>query len=104
MNRFSDITTLDWEILNALSDDYESVEQIHSLITGSSGTSVTQQEILDRLEYLHKHNYVFLTLNKVFDRSRLQGEIDGRTEDRKYWFGRTENGYLAWLEGDSENE
>jgi hypothetical protein len=102
--RFSDITPVDWEILDALSDDYESIEQIQSLISDDRGEGPTQSQILDRLTYLHEKNYIFLTLGQIFSREGLQDEIDGRTKDRKYWFGRTESGYLAWLEHDPDNK
>jgi hypothetical protein len=98
MDRFSDITKLDWEILDALADDYESIEQIESLINDTSDISTTKELILDRIEYLHRHYYVFLLGNRIFDREDLEEEISGRTQNRYYWFGRTENGYLAWQE------
>ena len=92
-----ELNRLDWEILDALSDDYESIEQLHSLITTLGNSfSCTPHEILDRLQWLHEYNYVFLTLNKTFDRAKLLDEIEGRTDCRPYWFGRTENGYKAW--------
>ena len=87
-----EIKRVDWEILDALSDDYESVEQIQKLIRP---TTLSQEEIIQRLEQLHSENYVFLILNRTFDRAALIREI-GETKDRKYWFGRTEKGYLAW--------
>jgi hypothetical protein len=95
------IDQLDWEILNALSDDYESIEQIHGLITGFSDFQCTPHEILDRLEKLHKEHYVFLILNETFNRAKLLDEIENKTADRPYWFGRTETGYLAWQENTS---
>jgi hypothetical protein len=98
MNKFPDITKLDWEILNALADDYESIEQIESLINDLSGISTNKEQILDRLEYLHWNCYVFLIMNKTFERAKLEDEIRERTQARYYWFGRTEKGYLAWQE------
>ena len=98
MNKFTDITKIDWEILNALSDDYESVGQIQNLIESSGSIGHEKKNILDRLEYLHKRNYVFLINNQSFKREELNKEIEGNTEDRQFWFGRTENGYLAWQE------
>jgi len=92
--KFKDIDRLDWEILNALSDDYESVEQIKGLIEGFSEINISTDDLIARLEKLHKQNYIFLILNKTFDRSKLIQELE--TPDRKYWFGRTETGYLAW--------
>ena len=90
---------LDWEILNALSDDYESIEQIKDMIEShDSGLSNGKKEILDRLEHLQATNYVFLINNQTFEKEKLKQEIEGQTDSRPFWFGRTENGYLAWQE------
>jgi hypothetical protein len=75
-----------------LSDDYESIEQIQQLMGHSS---IDTLEILDRLQKLHKDNYVFLTLNMKFDRENILNEIKEKKQKR-YWFGRTEKGYLEW--------
>ena len=99
MNRFTDITKLDWEILNALSDDYESFEQIQGIIDSCGPRPCYEKEkILDRLERLHSANYVFLINNQTFQRKELNKEIEGKTKNRSFWFGRTESGYLAWEE------
>jgi len=62
------IDQIDWETLDALADDYESVEQIQKLLTPKV---VSQEEIIDRLERLYRAGYVFLTLGKTFDRDAL---------------------------------
>jgi hypothetical protein len=82
------IDQIDWETLDALADDYESVEQIQKLLTPKV---VSQEEIIDRLERLYRAGYVFLTLGKTFDRDALVEEIY-LTKDRKFWFGHTQNG------------
>jgi len=86
------IDAQDWLILDALADAYESVEQIQSLI---KPVELSQEQIIDRLQRLHSDNFIFLILNQIFDRQLLLDEID-KTKDRKFWFGRTENGYRAW--------
>jgi hypothetical protein len=89
------INRLDWEVLNALSDDYESVEQIVSLINGfNKDLVVGPDNVIDSLEWLHQNNLVFLTLNKSFDRAKLESEITNSL--REYWFGRTEEGLREW--------
>lgn len=95
---YKDITRLDWEILDSLSDDYESIEQIHQLLEagGSFKGDFALQTILDRIELLYASNYVFLILNETFDRSKLQLEIEGKTGNRPYWFGLTNSGCAAW--------
>ena len=88
----TEIDRLDWHILDALADDYESVEQIQKLIQPEI---LSQESIINRLEHLYMSGYVFLTLNQSFDRQRLIEEIY-HTKDRKFWFGQTEIGRLAW--------
>ncbi len=98
MNQLNFLPRLDWEILDALSDDYECIEHVTQLINDFSDMSINQSDVLDRLEYLHQHHYVFLLLNEVFDKAKMSEEILGRTQNRRYWFGRTEAGYSAWKE------
>jgi hypothetical protein len=86
------IDAQDWIILDALADDFESAEQIQSLIRP---LELSQEQVIDRLQRLHSDNFIFLILNQIFDRQSLLDEID-KTKDRKFWFGRTENGYKAW--------
>jgi hypothetical protein len=84
----------DWEILDALSDDYESVEQIANLVR-AVWPSVTPLEIIDRLERLYGAGYVSLTLDATFNRAEMIREID-QTSDRRFWFGRTASGDALW--------
>jgi hypothetical protein len=84
----------DWLILDALSDDYESVEQIAQLVD-DEWPSAAPMEIIDRLERLYKAGYVFLTLDAIFDRAELVREID-QTRERRFWFGRTPSGDAFW--------
>ena len=92
-----DLDWIDWAILDSLSDDYESVDQIQGY---SEILDISKEEIIDRLEILHSNNYVFLLINQKFDKKELISEIHG-TKQRKFWFGRTENGYKVWLEGEN---
>jgi len=95
--KYLDITALDSEILNSLSDDYESIEQIHKLIeTADFKGDFSLQAIFDRIGVLFENNYFFLTLNKTFSKSKVKAEISGKTQLRPYWFGRTEKSYKAW--------
>ena|SRR5437763_563204 len=84
----------DWEILDALSDDRESVEQIAALVR-DVWPSVTPLAIIDRLERLFDAGYVTLTLGATFDRAEMIREID-QTSDRRFWFGRTASGDALW--------
>ena len=84
----------DWEILDALSDDYESVEQIANLVH-DVWPSVTPLDIINRLERLYDAGYVTLTRNVTFDRAEMIREID-HTSDRRFWFGRTASGDALW--------
>lgn len=84
----------DWEILNALSDDYESVEQITKLVR-DVWPSVTPLTVIDRLQRLYDAGYVLLTLGAIFDRAEMIREVD-QTSDRRFWFGRTGSGDRLW--------
>ena len=87
----------DWLILNALSDDYESVEQIVQLVNAPTEAwpEVTPLEVIARVERLYRTGHLFLTLNANFDREALVREID-ETRDRRFWFGRTPTGDALW--------
>ena len=87
----------DWLILNALSDDYESVEQIVQLVNTPTQAwpGVTPLEVIDRLESLYHAGHVFLTLNAKFDKQEMIREID-QTQTRRFWFGRTPSGDALW--------
>jgi hypothetical protein len=87
----------DWLILNALSDDYESVEQIVKLVNmpEEAWPEVTPLAVIDRVERLYRLGHLFLTLDAKFDRDAMIREID-QTSDRKFWFGRTASGDALW--------
>ena len=87
----------DWLILNALSDDYESIEQIVKLVNLFEETwpDVTPLEVIDRVERLFRAGHLFLTLDAKFDRDAMIREID-QTSDRRFWFGRTASGDALW--------
>src|SRR5687767_12559683 len=87
----------DWLILNALSDDYESVEQILQLVNTpeEEWPEVTALEVVDRVERLFRAGHLSLTLDAMFDREAMIREID-QTSDRKFWFGRTTSGDALW--------
>ena len=87
----------DWLILNALSDDYESIEQILQLVNTpeQEWPEVTPLEVIDRVERLFHAGHLFLTLDAKFDRDAIIREID-QTSDHKFWFGRTASGDTLW--------
>jgi hypothetical protein len=91
------IDQYDWLILDALSDDYESVEQIVDLVNSPDAAwpEVTPLAVIDRVERLYHAGHLFLTLDAKFDRDAMIGEID-QTRDRKFWFGRTPSGDALW--------
>jgi len=87
----------DWLILNALSDDYGSVERIVQLVNTpeEEWPEVTPLEVIDRAERLFRAGHLFLTLDAKFNRDAIIREID-QTSDRKFWFGRTASGDALW--------
>jgi hypothetical protein len=95
-NRAS-IDRYDWLILDALSDDYESVEQIVKLVNvpKEAWPDVIPLDVIDRVERLYRAGHLFLTLDAKFDRDEMVREID-QTSDRKFWFGRTPSGDALW--------
>jgi hypothetical protein len=88
------IDRYDWLVLDALSDDYESVEQIVNLV---NSPEVTPLAVIDRIERLYHAGHLFLTLDAKFDRDAMVRAID-QTRDRKFWFGRTPSGGALWRE------
>ena len=84
----------DWLILDALSDDYESVEQMSEMVQ-PEWASPDPLEIIDRLERLYAAGHVFLTLGETFNRAEMVREID-QTRERRFWFGRTPTGDALW--------
>jgi hypothetical protein len=84
----------DWLILDALSDDYESVEQIAKHVQ-PDWQSPDPLEIIERLEHLHSAGLVFLTLDATFDGAEMVREIS-QTSSRRFWFGRTPTGDALW--------
>ncbi len=83
----------DWLILDALSDDYESVEQIVQIVS-DDWPSAPPLEIIDRLEQLNAAGHVFLTREEIFDRDEMVREFT-QTSSR-FWFGRTASGDALW--------
>jgi hypothetical protein len=85
-----------WHILNALADDWESPEQIAKHFRDYVRSPIEPDVLADLLEELFARNYLFLTLNTLFDKAAILAELRGETDDRRFWFGRTELGYIAW--------
>ena len=97
MDYFDDISVLDWAILDALADDYESISLIHETIITSTNLKPTKREILDRIEFLYQKHYLSLTEQQAFNKDDLIAEVEDKTKDQKYWFGCTDRGSNAWL-------
>jgi hypothetical protein len=99
----ANIDRYDWLILDSLSDDYESVEQIVNLVNSPEVVwpGVTPIEIIDRIERLYLAGHVFLTLGAKFERDAMILEI-AQTSDRKFWFGRTSSGDALWRKHSAE--
>ncbi len=85
-----------WYVLNAMADDWESPEQIAKHFRDYWRTSIEPEALAGLLEELFTRNYLFLTLNTLFDKAAILAELRNETGDRRFWFGRTELGYIAW--------
>lgn len=96
INKFDDISALDWAILNALSDDYESIGLIYEDVLSTTNLKPSPIDVLDRITYMYQQQYIFLTQGQEYSKGKLKEEIENRTNDRKYWFGRTDSGSKAW--------
>ena len=94
--RFQHIDSLRWHVLDALADDWESPEQIKTSLSDYGGSVPTDDELGDILQQLFEKHYIFLTQNTLFDRGEVVRELSGETSSRRFWFGRTDIGYLAW--------
>ena len=96
--RFQHIDSLRWHVLDALADDWESPEQIKKSLSDFCRSAPTDEELGDILQELFEKQCIFLTLNTLFDRGEMMRELHGETSSRKFWFGRTDIGYMAWKE------
>lgn len=96
MSLFETIDYQRWSILDALADDWESPEQIAKYFAALPDLPQSSIELTDLLTDLFERNFLFLTLNQRFDREAILAELNGLTENRPFWFGRTEIGYQAW--------
>ena len=85
-----------WHIFDAMADDWESPEQIANHFRDHVGTAIAPETLADVLEELFRREYLFLTMNTQFDKHAILAELRGETTDRRFWFGRTELGYVAW--------
>src|SRR5580765_6365180 len=84
-----------WHIIDALADDWESPEQISHHFRDFVHP-IAPKALADLLEELFTRNYLFLTLNTLFDKADILAELQGETDTRRFWFGRTDLGYMAW--------
>ena len=94
--RFQHLDSVRWHVLDALADDWESPEQIKKYFEDFMGHVPTNQELGQILQELFETHYIFLTLNTLFDLGEVMRELNEETTSRRFWFGRTDIGYMAW--------
>lgn len=94
--RFHHIDSVRWHVLDALADDWESPEQIMNYLADFPGTVPTIDELGEIIRELFQTHYIFLTLNTLYDHDQVMKELRRETTDRRFWFGRTDIGYMAW--------
>jgi hypothetical protein len=85
----NNIDRISWHILNAMADDWESLEQIHPSVNRDTGP-VSREVIIEHLEDLKKERLVQIMDDKDFN------GIEILKDPIEYWFGMTESGRSLW--------
>jgi hypothetical protein len=89
----NNIDIISWHILNAMADDWESLEQIHPSVNRDA-VPVSKEIIVAHLEDLKKNGLIQIMDNKEFNRMEIL------KDPIEYWFGMTKSGRSLW---DSES-
>jgi hypothetical protein len=84
-----DLNAVSWNILDAMADDWESVEQIEPFINEYVGL-VSRDEIIKAIEDLYNKGLIEIMDNEKFSR------LDILKDPSKYWFGMTDAGRKLW--------
>lgn len=84
---------IDWEILEAVSNEFESLTQIYPMV--NEALDVERVDIIDRMESLLQRGLIKLSKNIEFNKETLLDEPDVYY-DTEFWFGLTEQGAEAW--------
>jgi hypothetical protein len=80
---------LQWHVLDAMADDWESIVQIRPHVAEFCGTT-PDQRIFDILRTLHRLSFVRLMDSEGYG-------ADAFPDDpRDYWFSMTESGRTLW--------
>jgi hypothetical protein len=80
---------LQWHIMDAMADDWESIEQIRPHVAKYCG-NVLDHQIFVQLRDLHRHGFV-----RLMDENGY-GKDDFPAEAGKYWFDMTDAGRALW--------
>ena len=94
--RFQSIDAIKWHVLNSLADDWESPEQIMKYFREFTAHPPTIDQLGAVIRKLFEDHYIFLTLNTLYDHDEVMKELREETTSRRFWFGRTDIGYMAW--------
>jgi len=86
--------SLTWYVMDALADDWESIEEIRPHIAEYHG-SASDREIFDTLRALHARDLVRLMDENGYGTGEFPDDPNG------YWFSMTEAGRALW---DAEGE
>lgn len=86
---------IDWEILDYLSDDYESIAQIYPYLSKSQ--KITLHDIADRLIVLYQQQYIYLLDNEELNITEFRTEVYTQEyEYSNFWFGLAPKGVEFW--------
>lgn len=88
---------IDWEILDSLADDYESINQIYPPLKKIYKLNI--MEAKERIIHLLNEGYIFL-MNDEMDSDKFREETDSEYSD--FWFGLTSKGADYWQETANE--
>lgn len=89
------LNKIDWDILNCLTDDFESMKQIYPVIKKEDNISF--EETINRLITLYEDGFVCLEDNDILNIEELRVDVEKCEDDfSRFWFGLTSEGVKLW--------
>jgi hypothetical protein len=82
-----------WNILDILSDDWESLQQIYPL---EDFPDITITEVVHKIKELLDKELIHIMSHIEFESKGIISDYEKNNYDTKYWFGLTEIGASQW--------